>query len=589
MANQPRIILGLDFGTTCTGVAYGSTVGTVQDIEIISSWPKGSGTCKVPSRIAYRDENPELSVTRWGFRVDHQHVSYTWFKLRLDGDKEVTRGCDVSLFTEFSGILQLPEGRSAKQTCQDFLTNVWVFVEDYLSRKFGAQKVRSVPIDVVMTVPAVWSDAAKYETREAALASGFGARPGDTLRLITEPEAAALTVIHPSANQTTVDPVEVGETFMVCDCGGGTVDVVTYIIKSFNPPEFDEACQGDGGQFGASFIDRNFDQWMTREFGRKYTQILTNRQASHTRMMESFEKAKHDFGSQYDDDKEVYDVCHVDMDHPSTQFYDHEDRTVKIPKDVMEQFFRPIIKKILKLVQTQIDRARMNKHRVCHIILVGGFGENEFLNARMREFCEAKEPPLKLSCPPNCQSAVMRGAVIRGLTPELQPTLRVARCHYGCSVSKRFREGIDKQTSAWMSAFGTKKMAYDRMEWLITKGEAVPPGKTITQMIQKEIKQGEVLDYDEVEIFTCSDDKPPQFEYAPSTKLAACIEIHFTKDELATARSKYSKRLEAYVTLVFYNIEINMSSDLGVLTVVVKHETTGRQMGTATLQFQAED
>ncbi|KAK7526425.1 uncharacterized protein IWZ02DRAFT_513848 [Phyllosticta citriasiana] len=194
--------------------------------------------------------------------------------------------------------------------------------------------------------------------------------------------------------------------------------------------------------------------------------------------MGSLETAKYDFGSEYDEEKGV------------TEIYDHDDRTVKVPKNVVEQFFKPIVKKILELVQTQIDRARKNRRQVPHTFLVGGFGENEFLDAHMREFCETKEPQLKLSCPPNCQSA---DAVVD-------------------------QEGQSTSTGC--------------------KGGPVPPGKTLTKLVQREVKQGEALDFDEVEIF-----KAPQFEYPLTVELAASIEIKFKNNELATARSKKQSKI----------------------------------------------
>ncbi|KAK8160418.1 hypothetical protein IWX90DRAFT_487938 [Phyllosticta citrichinensis] len=292
MATQHRIVLGLDFGTTCTGIAYSTTDNTANDIEIISTWPKGTGSCKIPTKIAYKDDNPDLP------------------------------------------------------------------------QQNGAQ-------------------------REAALAAGFGSRPGDTIRLISEPEAAALTVIHSSNCQRMVNPITIGETFMVCDCGEGTVDVITYTVKSLRPPRFEEACRGDGGQFGALMINRNFENWMEEKFEKQYTAIATGQRGSYSRMMASFEAAKQDFGSEdEDEDREVYVVFHVDMDHDSTEIYNREDHTVRIAKTEMKRFFETAARKVLELIEKQIGQAKRRNHEVSRIILVGGFGESEYLNAAINNFCK---------------------------------------------------------------------------------------------------------------------------------------------------------------------------------------------------------
>ncbi|CAG7988192.1 unnamed protein product [Penicillium salamii] len=64
---RPRLIIGLDFGTTWSGIAWGleSCPG---DVEVIQSWPSDGNktTEKVPTLLAYRD-----SKLAWGHQVDH--------------------------------------------------------------------------------------------------------------------------------------------------------------------------------------------------------------------------------------------------------------------------------------------------------------------------------------------------------------------------------------------------------------------------------------------------------------------------------------------------------------------------------------
>ena len=68
----------------------------------------------------------------------------------------------------------------------------------------------------MVTVPAIWTDKAKDLTRKAALAAGI---PDNRLKLITEPEAAALYC----ATICVEVGLKVGDRFLVCDAGGGTV------------------------------------------------------------------------------------------------------------------------------------------------------------------------------------------------------------------------------------------------------------------------------------------------------------------------------------------------------------------------------
>lgn len=71
--------------------------------------------------------------------------------------------------------------------------------------------------------------------REAAIAAGLvqSAHAGDRdwrdrLRIITEPEAAAVHCAH----LTDLHKLSPSQNFMVCDAGGGTVDLAVYKVRS---------------------------------------------------------------------------------------------------------------------------------------------------------------------------------------------------------------------------------------------------------------------------------------------------------------------------------------------------------------------
>jgi molecular chaperone DnaK (HSP70) len=78
----------------------------------------------------------------------------------------------------------------------------------------------------------MWSDRAKATMREAALRAGLinsNDHP-DRLMLISEPEAAALYCEKKSEQFN----LKHGQRFMICDAGGGTVDLIVFEINE--PP-----------------------------------------------------------------------------------------------------------------------------------------------------------------------------------------------------------------------------------------------------------------------------------------------------------------------------------------------------------------
>ena len=88
----------------------------------------------------------------------------------------------------------------------------------------------------------MWSEAAKEKTKRCAIMAGMP----DNIVMITEPEAAALSIIRDQADEeelsvgissmrkycySSLIGMQVGDTFIVCDAGGGTV-VCDYIAKA---------------------------------------------------------------------------------------------------------------------------------------------------------------------------------------------------------------------------------------------------------------------------------------------------------------------------------------------------------------------
>ncbi len=82
-----------------------------------------------------------------------------------------------------------------------------------------------------------------------------------SLQSISEPEAAAiyaLDALGGSAN------FKVGDTFVLCDAGGGTVDLITYTIVRLKPKlTLTEASPGTGSSCGSSFLNRRFHEFLT--------------------------------------------------------------------------------------------------------------------------------------------------------------------------------------------------------------------------------------------------------------------------------------------------------------------------------------
>jgi len=225
------LVVAFDFGTTYTGVAYyhsGAALSptidendlrrTAERINVINLWPSNPAINyaeKTPTILAYTQEPP-----LWGGQVrNHHRPQITRFKLGLEPN--IARHYGYAEL-EFGTHAQLPE-KLPVHFATDFLTCVHQHVKTVcFPRQFGADVMEAQRMRYIVTVPAIWTDAAKNLTRRAA-SQAFGI-PDEKLMLISEPEAAALYCVSMCADAGLND----GDHFLVCDAGGGTVVCVIF-------------------------------------------------------------------------------------------------------------------------------------------------------------------------------------------------------------------------------------------------------------------------------------------------------------------------------------------------------------------------
>lgn len=242
-------------------------------VEVIHDWPAGPNKVgtkeKVPSEIAYLGEE-----VRWGAQIPAHENRCMWTKLELD------RPSSGELDHPSSGELakirkeQSSSAQSAPQDpieiIADFLRQVRLHLMKNLDNKYGEKLWKSLPISLVVTVPAVWSDAAKARSLLAVEKAGFNHVEFPLLKEVipaTEPEAAAIYTIKQLRGTAQDHQLSVGDGFILCDMGGGTVDLISYKVGKLEPTVVEEVTVGSGDQCGGTFVDRAFLQWLERRLG----------------------------------------------------------------------------------------------------------------------------------------------------------------------------------------------------------------------------------------------------------------------------------------------------------------------------------
>jgi len=126
-----------------------------------------------------------------------------------------------------------------------FLGDMWGVILKDINKAMSEDVVDNLPLRIAITVPAIWPSYARQKMKQAAERAGILSRKSKaetTLVIVEEPEAAALCTFFERRNYPDIEvshimrgasPVpippnsglltdQVGEAFVVCDCGGGT-------------------------------------------------------------------------------------------------------------------------------------------------------------------------------------------------------------------------------------------------------------------------------------------------------------------------------------------------------------------------------
>jgi molecular chaperone DnaK (HSP70) len=160
---------------------------------------------------------------------------------------------------------ELPEGMTVLKVISDYLKDFHKNICNEMQGALGARDFdkKKAQFRYCLTVPAMWTDRAKTIMREAAIQAGIIDREDhpDRLILIGEPESAALYSEKMKGGIT----IKSGETLMICDAGGGTIDLTTFkkTIEG-ESKSFQEITEGYGNSCGSAQLDLNLKNYILR-------------------------------------------------------------------------------------------------------------------------------------------------------------------------------------------------------------------------------------------------------------------------------------------------------------------------------------
>lgn len=278
---------------------------------------------------------------------------------------------------------------------------------------------------------------------------------------------------------------------VVCDAGGGTVDLISYKITNLKPLQVVESAQGEGGLCGGAYVNARFEAHVKARLGEDRLNRYKLQKPKAWRMSLDYfeERVKRWFGATSMD---IFEVPFPGL--PDDEEAGIEDNCMILTTQQVKQIFDKIMQDITVLVDHQVQALQGYGEKVSAIICVGGLGQSAYLLQHLKAYFQTDLPPMyssvsnsgsaRASVPDSENRAIevmvstdswtacVRGALQRGLQDSFVIS-RKCRYAYGSSYDDYFQEGVHPISSRYWCNIQEKWMARSVMRWYVTKGETI--------------------------------------------------------------------------------------------------------------------
>ncbi|KAG0165273.1 hypothetical protein DFQ30_008693 [Apophysomyces sp. BC1015] len=445
-------------------------------------------------------------------------------------------------------IRSLPEGFKPVEIIADYLREFHQHVLSEMRKGFAQQfegryRYGYVELDnqtSALQVPAMWSDRAKQAMREAAILAGIISEDDhhDRLMLISEPEAAAI-YCEKTCDQFNMDS---GDEFMICDAGGGTVDLIVFDVKkdSRGNRQFRESTKGMGKSCGSAFVDKNMRKLLKSKLRKVVREIPP---AALETMMEHFiDNMKPSF----DGTEEMF--LPVPM---SVGLMEHTDSSIGLSdgmlmfsvEEMKEKVFEPVVRDVIGCIHKQKQQTKNLKA----IFMVGGFGASHYLYHRVDQ--EFKEEGIMVVTPYRAELAVSRGAVYFGMNPT-KVTTRVPRYWYGIDITHTFEEGIDPPEFKIIKPDGSIRCD-NRFSVFVRRGEPLDIDSCVTKKYMAFYPRNTICTF-----FASSTEEEPRYTLQEGVRKVFDFEIPMS--ELPGVRP--GDQVELTIHMYFGEVELRVEA-----------------------------
>ncbi|KAI1456966.1 hypothetical protein F4805DRAFT_429866 [Annulohypoxylon moriforme] len=281
------LIIAIDFGTTYSGAAWrwSNRDSDPETTHVVTRWPTDNTEepCmnpRVPTEIFY-----DRDTVHWGYNIPECVDPIKWFKFLLLDETDMPDHLKTSTFV-----------KDARTKTRNTHKEPYMVIGDYLKQLYGHairefrrhdpitdREFARTPSKLVLTIPSTWKDYAKERMRIAVEHSQV--IPPDRSRInqiefLSESEAALSAVMtHPLMGSY---GSRRAITVTIVDCGGGTMDMASYRIRTLEmglhnlyPEGIKEQGKAASELSGSIFLDQAYAKLVRKTIGSQAWKSLT--------------------------------------------------------------------------------------------------------------------------------------------------------------------------------------------------------------------------------------------------------------------------------------------------------------------------
>ena len=446
-----KVIVAIDFGTSGTTYAFAFT--DKKENIITGKWNINHE--KNPSEIILDDV---LNLKKFGDECKEYFVDQSSSEDKFYYFKDIK----MELYKDHKEISA--DNGGSRQPLAFIISKILIKMKEEALKAIRARNplIKESDIDWKVTVPAIWKNESKDIMRKACQSAGiFNEKEASTFFAL-EPEAAACDYVMNNPCSNALKP---GSIYIICDIGGGTVDISTHKrIEENGEIYIEEVYPPIGGNNGSTYINKKFmENIIIKLFGQnamdKLIQTLKDpitRQDNYADYCDLLD-AIDDFKKNISEDKIINNESRgincgifskfLDNDKSINILIDEFNKTcnkkwritkyndfrIYFPYQIMVDLTKEIIvDKTVKYIKDIITTV----HQVNAIIYAGSVSSNNYIISMIKKEINNGINHYLCTYPP---VAVVKGAVIFGLNPYIIKS-RISKYTIGIRCNEKWNQ-----------------------------------------------------------------------------------------------------------------------------------------------------